>query len=120
MTDWGVRMLSTKSSLFEPLNYNYGAVWPFLTGWVATAQFKHRFLIQGYESLLSIVRHTTDNALGCVTEVFSGAQKIWPREAVPHQGFSSAGLVLSLVRGLLGLEGDAGEFVRHEVLVSVR
>jgi len=43
-----------------------------------------------------------------------------PGEAVPHQGFSSAGLVLSLVRGLLGLEGDAGEFVRHEVLIAIR
>jgi hypothetical protein len=32
----------------------------------------------------------------------------------------SAGLVLSLVRGLLGLEGDAGEFVRHEVLIAIR
>ena len=35
-TDWGVRMLSSASPFFEPLNYNYGAVWPFLTGWVAT------------------------------------------------------------------------------------
>jgi hypothetical protein len=43
-----------------------------------------------------------------------------PGEAVPHQNFSSAGLVLSLVRGLLGLEGDAGEFVRHEVLIAIR
>ena len=43
-----------------------------------------------------------------------------PGEAVPHQGFSSAGLVLSWVRGLLGLEGDAGEFVRHEVLIAIR
>jgi hypothetical protein len=106
-TDWGVRMLSAKSPLFEPLNYNYGAAWPFLTSWVAAAQFKHGFLVQGYNSLMSSVRHTFDNGLGTVTEVFSGAQNIWPQEAVAHQGFCSAGVVLPFVRGLLGLEGNA-------------
>ncbi|MDZ7266621.1 MAG: GH116 family glycosyl hydrolase [candidate division KSB1 bacterium] len=105
-TDWGVRSLSNKSPLFEPLNYNYGAVWPFLTSWVATAQFQHHFALQGYNSLLTSVRHTFDNALGCVTEVFSGAQNIWPQEAVAHQGFCSAGVVLPLVRGLLGLTAN--------------
>jgi glycogen debranching enzyme len=106
-TDWGVRMLSAKSPLYEPLNYNYGAAWPFLTSWVAAAQFKHDFLIQGYNSLMSSVRHTFDNGLGYVTEVFSGARNIWPQEAVAHQGFCSAGVVLPFVRGLLGLEGNA-------------
>lgn len=106
-TDWGIRSISIKSHLFEPLNYNYGAVWPFLTSWVATAQYKHHFALQGYNSLMSSVRHTFDNALGSVTEVFSGYQNIWPQEAVPHQGFCTAAVVLPFVRGLLGLEGDA-------------
>lgn len=106
-TDWGTRSLSNKSPLFEPLNYNYGAVWPFLTSWVATAQFQHHFALQGYNSLLTNVRHTFDNALGFVTEVFSGEQNIWPQEAVAHQGFCSAGVVLPLVRGLLGLAANA-------------
>jgi len=108
-TDWGVRILSDKSNLFEPLNYNYGAVWPFLTGYAATAQFKNSFILQGYHSLMSVVHHTFDNALGNVTELFSGHQNIWPQEAVAHQGFSTGGVVLPLVRGLLGLEGDAVE-----------
>ncbi|HYA48671.1 MAG TPA: GH116 family glycosyl hydrolase, partial [Burkholderiales bacterium] len=47
-TDWGVRMLSARSPLFEPLNYNYGAVWPFLDGWVAAALFKYDFAAQGF------------------------------------------------------------------------
>jgi glycogen debranching enzyme len=108
-TDWGIRILSDKSALFEPLNYNYGAVWPFLSGWVATAQFKHNLVHQGYATLMSIARHSFDNSLGSITELFSGSQNIWPQEAVPHQGFSSSGVVLPLVRGLLGLEGDALE-----------
>lgn len=106
-TDWGVRSISINSKYYQPLNYNYGAVWPFLTSWVTTAQFKHHLLLQGYGTLLSTARHTFDNALGFITEVFSGTQNIWPQEAVSHQGFSSAGVVLPLVRGLLGLDGDA-------------
>ncbi len=107
MTDWGTRSISIKSKFFEPLNYNYGAVWPFLTSWVATAQYKYHSPLQGYMSLMSTVRHTFDNALGYVTEVFSGHQNVWPQEAVAHQGFCTAGVILPLVRGMLGLQGDA-------------
>lgn len=106
-TDWGIRSISINSKYYQPLNYNYGAVWPFLTSWVTTAQFKHHLPLQGYNSLMATVRHTFDHGLGCITEVFSGSQNIWPQEAVAHQGFSTAGAVLPLVRGLLGLEGDA-------------
>lgn len=106
-TDWGIRTISVKSKYFEPLNYNYGAVWPFLTSWVGAAQYKHHFALQGYQSMMSSVRHTFDNALGCAAEVFSGTQNIWLQEAVAHQGFSTAGVILPFVRGMLGLEGDA-------------
>jgi glycogen debranching enzyme len=106
-TDWGIRSISNKSRYYEPLNYNYGAVWPFLTSWVATAQFRHGFMTQGYGSLLSSVRHTFDNSLGQVTEVFSGTHNIWPQEAVAHQGFCTAGVVLPFLSGLMGIEADA-------------
>jgi hypothetical protein len=105
-TDWGVRMLSARSPLFEPLNYNYGAVWPFLNGWVATALFKYGFVAQGFQVLRADARHAFDNALGLATELYSGALDVWPQEGVPHQGFSTTGVVLPFVRGLLGLEKD--------------
>lgn len=108
-TDWGVRMMSVESPYFEPLNYNYGAVWPFLTSWVNAAQFKHDFNLQGYATLRSTAQHVYNRGLGHVAEVFSGAQHTWPQESVPHQGFCTAGTVLPFVRGLLGLEGDATE-----------
>lgn len=106
-TDWGTRSISIKSKYFQPLNYNYGAVWPFLTSWVTAALYRHHMPLQGYSLLMSTAAHTYDNSLGCITEVFSGTNNIWPQEAVPHQGFSTAGVVLPLIRGLLGLEGDA-------------
>jgi hypothetical protein len=112
-TDWGIRSLSNKSKYYEPLNYNYGAVWPFLSSWVATAQFKHHLLLQGYATLMASVRHTFDHGLGVITEVFSGSQNIWPQEAVAHQGFSSASVVLPLMRGLAGLEVDAPRRTVH-------
>ena len=108
MTDWGVRNLSPKSGLYQPLNYNYGTVWPFISGLLATAEFKHHFWLQGFHLLQANAGHVFDNAAGHVTELFSGSQNIWPGEAVAHQGFSATGIVLPLVRGLLGLEGDAG------------
>ncbi|MBM3311901.1 MAG: hypothetical protein FJY80_10375 [Candidatus Aminicenantes bacterium] len=114
-TDWGVRMLSSKSPYYEPLNYNYGAVWPFLTGWVSAALYKSDFALQGYGLLRAAVRHTFDHGLGVVTELFSGSQNIWPQEAVAHQGFSSSGVAFPLVRGLLGLEGDAA---RREIVFA--
>jgi len=106
-TDWGVRILSNKSALYEPLNYNYGAVWPFLTGYAALALFKQNHSLQGYQLLKSNAAHVFDNALGHVTELYSGALHIWPQEAVAHQGFSAGGVVLPLVRGWLGLDGEA-------------
>lgn len=106
-TDWGTRSISNRSPLYEPLNYNYGAVWPFLTSWVAAAQYAHHCSLQGFGSLMASVQHTFDNGLGVVTEVFSGSQNIWPQEAVPHQGFCTAGVMMPLVRGMLGLAPDA-------------
>jgi hypothetical protein len=108
-TDWGIRSISNNSQYFQPLNYNYGAVWPFLTSWVTTALYKHHMPQQGYSLLMSTANHTFDHALGCIIEVFSGTNNVWPQEAVAHQGFSSAGVVLPFVRGLLGLEGNALE-----------
>ncbi len=106
-TDWGIRSISEKSSFFQPLNYNYGAVWPFLTSWVTTALYKNHMPLQGFTLLCATAQYTFNHGLGTITEVFSGTHHIWPQEAVAHQGFSSAGVILPFVRGLLGLEGDA-------------
>lgn len=106
-TDWGLRSISSKSRYYQPLNYNYGAVWPFLTGFAATAQFYCQLNQQGYNNLLANCRHTFVHNLGAVNELFSGRHYLWPEEAVSQQGFSSLGIVLPALRGLFGVEGEA-------------
>lgn len=106
-TDWGVRMLTNRSTAYEPLSYNNGAVWPFLTGYSAWAEYRSHRPLSGYMHLMDMVRLTFIDALGYNPELLSGDRYRPLRTAVPHQIFSSSFVVTSAVRGLLGLEGDA-------------
>jgi glycogen debranching enzyme len=38
-TDWGQRILSNRSQLYDPLSYHYGSVWPLFTGWASMAAY---------------------------------------------------------------------------------
>jgi hypothetical protein len=88
------------------VGYNYGAVWPFVTGWVNLAQYRHHFSQQGFQLLKSNARHTFVDQLGMMPEVLSGDFNIPLEESVSQQGFSSGGVVLPLVRGMFGLQGN--------------
>ena len=107
MTDWGARPLSARSTLFDPLHYNNGAVWPFVTGWVALAQYRYHNAHAGHFALNAIVRTGFDDALGRNPEVLSGRLYKPLDTSVPHQFFATSMVVTPLVRGLLGIEVDA-------------
>ena len=111
-TDWGVRSLSVKSENFDPLNYNYGAVWPFIASFFNTAQFKYHFIPAGYQILQSTVNHVFEYDLGAVPEVFSGLMNQKLAEGYHDQGFSTTGFMEPLTRGLLNLDVDA---VHHKI-----
>ncbi len=106
-TDWGVRPLSTTSKLFDPLHYNNGAVWPFVTGWVATAQFRYGNPHAGWQALRAIAHTTFDEALGRNPEVISGRLYKPLDTAVPQQFFATSMILTPLLRGMMGLEVDA-------------
>ncbi|MBI4546578.1 MAG: hypothetical protein HY707_01255 [Ignavibacteriae bacterium] len=108
-TDWGTRSLSPRSSLFDPTNYNYGAVWPFISTFVGMSQYRYHYPLSGYLTLQSVIRHVFDNGLGYVPEVFSGEMNQKLGEAYHHQGFSTTGYMVPFVRGLLGYEVNALE-----------
>jgi glycogen debranching enzyme len=106
-TDWGVRSLARSSPLFEPTNYNYGAVWPFIGAFFNTAQFRHADPSAAFRILQANIRHSEEYGTGIVPEVFSGELNQKLGEAYHHQGFSTTGYLLPFVSGLLGLETDA-------------
>lgn len=106
-TDWGVRGVSKNSSYYDPISYNNGSVWPFTTGYVATAEYKHHRSFNGWKNLMANVRMTWLNALGWHTELLSGEYYCPVSASVPHQLFSATGIVLPLMKGLLGMESDA-------------
>lgn len=107
MTDWGARPLSTTSKLFDPLHYNNGAVWPFVTGWVATAQFRYGNPHAAWQALRAIARTTFDESRGRNPEVISGRVYKPLDTAVPQQFFATSMIVTPLVRGLFGISIDA-------------
>jgi hypothetical protein len=96
-------MLSNESALYDHASYNNGAVWPFLSGFAALALYENDrlhaawFYVEGAKSLAFL------EGRGYVPELFSGDRLKPVDAAVPHQLFSTSGLVLPLLRGLVGI-----------------
>ncbi len=40
-TDWGARILSDDSRLYDPLSYHNGSVWPLFTGWASMGAYRY-------------------------------------------------------------------------------
>jgi glycogen debranching enzyme len=114
-TDWGARMLWKGSEAYDPLAYNNGAVWPFLTGYVILANYANDRPASGYHSLRSITQWSFHDALGYQPEVVSGDYFRVLETSVPHQLFSSTAVAAGVLRGLLGWQADA---VRGEVVLA--
>jgi len=106
MTDWGARPLSATSPLFDPLHYNNGAVWPFVTGFVSLAQYRYHNAAAGWFALQAIARTGFDQSLGRNPEVISGRLYKPLDTAVPHQFFATSMVLTPLLRGLLGIDVD--------------
>src|ERR1044071_4803710 len=115
MTDWGARPLAATSKLFDPLHYNNGAVWPFVTGWVSLAQYRYHSPLAGKFALDAIARTGFDASRGRNPEVISGRLYKPLDTAVPQQFFATSMVLTPLIRGLLGIEVDAP---RHHVAIA--
>jgi glycogen debranching enzyme len=106
LTDWGARPLSASSSLFDPLHYNNGAVWPFVTGFVSLAEYNYHNANAGLFALEAIARTGFDQSLGRNPEVMSGRLYKPLDTAVPQQFFATSMVLTPLIRGLLGIDVD--------------
>lgn len=107
MTDWGARPLSATSTLFDPLHYNNGAVWPFVTGFVSLAEYNYHNAPAGWFALDAIAHTGFDQSLGRNPEVISGRLYKPLDTAVPQQFFATSMVLTPLIRGLLGIDVDA-------------
>jgi len=106
-TDWGTRMFAEDSETYDPEHYNTGAVFPFLTGYVATALFRHALAPAAHQVLGSQVSLFGFGGLGFVEEHLVGDRAEIPARGVPHQIFSSYVIPEVTMLGVLGLELDA-------------
>src|SRR2546426_3810387 len=105
-TDWGARTLAPSSPLFDPLHYNNGTVWPFVTGFDALGLFRYHNSVMGWAATSAVARTAFLWGLGDNPEVFSGSVYEPLETAVPQQFFATSMLLTPLVRGLLGWEAD--------------
>lgn len=106
-TDWGIRMLTNESSVYDPIAYNNGAVWPFLTGYVAMAQYRYGRPAAGWQLVQGLRNLTFENSRGDIAELYSGDFRRPLTAAVPHQLFSTGGFIAPVTRGMLGIHPDA-------------
>jgi hypothetical protein len=106
-TDWGGRALASESRLFDPLHYNNGTVWPFVTGFLALAEYRYHNPYAARAQLEAVGRTFDVWGLGRNPEVFSGSSFEPLETAVPQQFFATSMFLTPLVRGALGIEADA-------------
>ncbi len=107
--DWGARMFSTRSSIYAAEHYNTGSVFPYLTNFVVLALYAHGLDASALQLLESMVALCGFDGAGFVPEHLEGDLARTPRRGVPHQVFSSGGLLQSTVYGLFGLSPHASE-----------
>jgi glycogen debranching enzyme len=106
-TDWGTRIISSGSPLYDPSGYHFGSVWPLFTGWAAVGEYRNHAAEPALANLRANAWLALDGAGGNTTEVLSGDSYTPLSTASPHQIWSAAMVVSPLLRGLLGLETDA-------------
>jgi glycogen debranching enzyme len=107
-TDWGARLLSDASRLYDPLSYHYGSVWPLFTGWAAMAGYRYGRPSVGYQALMANALLRSRSAVGYVTELLSGDFNAPFGRSSDHQVWSEAMVATPLLRGLFGIEAGAG------------
>jgi hypothetical protein len=116
-TPWGTRLFATDAEQRDPAARIDTAVSPLTTAFVALAEFRNHRARAAIEHLYSVASLTGFAGAGFVPEDLSGERAQTMPLAAPHQLYSSSSVIHPMVRGLLGLGGDAFEgtfsFVPH-------
>jgi glycogen debranching enzyme len=112
-TDWGVRSVNDTSTVYDPISYHQGSVWPLFTGWASLAQYRADRPLAGYAALMRNVDLTWAQDPGFVTEVISGRFFQPLGRSSSHQLWSSAMVLTPAIRGLFGIDADATHRTLH-------
>jgi glycogen debranching enzyme len=106
-TDWGTRIVSDRTSFYDPISYHQGTVWPLYTGWVSLAEYRAGRTLSAYAHLRQNADLIWAQDLGNATELLSG-QFFQPLgRSTAHQLWSAAMIISPILRGLFGLEWNA-------------
>ncbi len=114
-TDWGMRIISQNSKVYDGSGYHYGAVWPLFTGWASVGEYRYHRAFPAYSNLRANALLGADGALGHFTEVLSGDYYQSFATSSPHQIWSAAMVVSPILRGMFGLQTDAE---KHEITLA--
>jgi hypothetical protein len=107
-TDWGLRDVSDKEKIYDGMSYHQGSVWPLFTGWAALAEYRGGQPLAGYQMLMENASLTWAQDLGADTELLSGDYFVPFGRSTSHQLWSSAMVIAPALRGLFGIDVDAG------------
>lgn len=108
-TDWGMRIISQQSKIYDGSGYHFGSVWPLFTGWASVAEYRYHRPFPAYSNLRSNALLFSDGSLGHFGEVLSGDYYQSFATSSPHQIWSAAMVISPILRGMFGLEADAEE-----------
>ena len=114
-TDWGMRIISNRSKVYDGSGYHFGAVWPLFTGWASVGEYRYHRVFPAYENLRANALLGVDGALGHFTEVLSGDYYQSFATSSPHQIWSAAMVISPILRGMFGLQIDAE---KHQVTLE--
>ena len=106
--DWGMRIISSRAAKYSAGGYHFGSVWPLFTGWASVGEYRYHRALPGFSNLMANAQLALDGSLGHVTEVLSGDYYQPLSTSSPHQIWSAAMVISPLLRGLFGLQTDAG------------
>ena len=107
-SDWGVRIVGTDCSFYNPRGYHSGSVWPLFTGWASLAEFSALRPLQGYLHLMDNLQLYRPFASGYLEEVLRG-DRCEPAGVCSHQAWSESMVLQPMLEGMLGLKVNAKE-----------
>jgi glycogen debranching enzyme len=114
-TDWGMRIISNQSKVYDGSGYHFGSVWPLFTGWASVAEYRYHRAFPAYFNLRANALLGADGALGHFTEVLSGDYYQSFATSSPHQIWSAAMVISPILRGMFGLHSDVE---KHQITLA--